>query len=294
MPDPEGHEKREGTELELAAAGHAADVLIMAAKAGVRPDAAKVAELMKLWGTEGAEISRVSAYGRDDEGKRAAVAEPEDAVAGVAQVAVVEHAAVQAAVPAVAEGDPNLKAKVDELISRCSVGRDIVARGELGDIFKEIDLKYDHYKVEIGKFIIQSIEEGIEAGESVEMVGKKVAILHDFPKEVGGGGFTKMLEAPELREKLLRKLLTELPNFSDPVLENSKKGDNRYFEYIYDRVIGIGGAVPDDWELRKEGRFQAGLKGNARVEAILKYSLGMMGTEEILDMNFVEWMGGRS
>lgn len=273
MPDPEGHEKREGTELELAAVGHATDVLIMAAKAGVRPDAAKMRELMKLWGTEEAEISRVSAEGRGvarvNEGERVAVAERVDATAGVAKVAGVEHAAVQAAVPAVAEVDSNLKTKVDELIHRCLTDSDFAgaARGRLSTIMREVGVGLT---LEVGRLVVKSLEESLKNKAGIEIISRHVAILHDFADEVGGGKYTQMKEAPELREKLLRRLLEELPKHTSDALGNV------YFEYVFDRTAGIGGQLPANWLLEKNG-FSPYSQGNAKTEAIIKWSLGMKG-----------------
>jgi hypothetical protein len=267
MPEPEGREKREGTALEQAAADHSVDVLIMAAKAGVRPDAAKVAELMKLWAGERVfQVAEAHVEGRVEGAEGGAGAE-----ARVAQLAGVEHAAVQAAVPAVAETDPDLKAKVDELIRRCLTDSDFIgaARGRLSTIMKEVGVKLT---LEVGRLVVKSLEESLENKVGLDIISKHVGILHDFAGEVGGGKFTQMKEAPELREKLLRRLLEELPKHTSGVSWDI------YFEYVFDRTAGIGGQLPADWLLEKNG-FSPYSNGNAKTEAIIKFSLGMKGDE---------------
>ncbi|MFA6549730.1 MAG: hypothetical protein WCT36_00005, partial [Candidatus Gracilibacteria bacterium] len=91
------------------------------------------------------------------------------------------------------------------------------SRGTIDDALKADGLTRS---VEAGKIMLESLEESLDSGDDLVNIAYKVTFLHDFPCEVGGGGFSGgMRSIPEIRRKLIYALDAESKKSKD--LENN-------------------------------------------------------------------------
>lgn len=79
-----------------------------------------------------------------------------------------------------------------------------------------------------GKIVLRRLRKALESSADIHTIARLVTILHDFPKNVGGGGLTGMYEIPELRKLLLQRFLLEIQS-TDFEIKIAKERDN-YFE----------------------------------------------------------------
>jgi len=247
----DGKERPQASPLERAAVEHSVQTLIEAAEAGIQPLDSQKARLMELWGIEAVTFEET-----ETEGPPQVAEEIQGKAAAAAEVAEESVDLVE------------LKRQVDVAIQEC-LDREIKpGHREYHSIFEEMGVSSKG--LEEGKIVAQSLEESLDRGDSFHVIAQKSNILHDFPEEIGGGGFTGgMRSIGKIREKLLKRMLEEVD--STPNVEK-----NPDFSYALWRVVG---ANPNDYYKYRED-FKKLPAGNARTKALLELKLGEYSDED--------------
>lgn len=121
--------------------------------------------------------------------------------------------------------------------------------------------------MEVGKVVIDSINNGLEAGEDLQTLAIRVTLLHDLPDEVGGGGHTGMFGVPGLRKALLRRMLEEVDKIDNPM-------NYRPFDYLSKR-LSFGYSLDDNAAemIARQMRVSPVPAGNERLKMVILFSL---------------------
>jgi hypothetical protein len=169
------------------------------------------------------------------------------------------------------DAQESLRTRVDAAIEEC-VKQDCKVGGRQHySIFEVLNISPNN--VEAGKIVRDSLEEVLKNGSGFHRVALGVTLLHDFPMEVGGGGFSgNMMYCPDIRKQLLEKLLNEL--------EHKEKGQyarrDSDFEYVYNRVLIIPRV---DSQLQNLGIDDMSLTGNELIKAVIQGNLRQLYSE---------------
>ncbi len=171
----------------------------------------------------------------------------------------VNHASLEPAQEKIEGLRERVEAAIAEAITKVKPGT------RLGDhIFSDHGVKVGDMMV--GGIIKESLERSLTQKDSLTTVAQKVALLHSFPREVGGGGYTNMTGVPELRKKILVRMLEELPRFSTDAREDEN------FGYLFDRILS---RWTDDDEVERQNLGHIP-KGNQLTKAIVEFTLNRM------------------
>lgn len=132
------------------------------------------------------------------------------------------------------------------------------------------DMGISTTNLDVAKIIKNSLQESLSNKDDLHTIALKVTLLHDFPQEVGGGGYSGAMHGvPELRKQLIGRLLQELASADNDLLLT-----NQDFKYVFKRISA-------DWDpiaSKKQGLDQIP-EGNQRTKAILEKLLGWMDDE---------------
>jgi len=220
-------EKLGGSESTQEGANASADALILALKQGVRPTPEKTAELMRLLSSP----------------QTPQLQQPD-----------IVHAI--AAVLSQPEANNDLAGRVAVVINEVLTSqKNMIWSRECAAILAAHNVRQN---VEAGKIIRASLLESLRNNEPLPVIAKKTNLLHDFPDEVGGGGFTGMRQDNELRKALLSRLLIELK-------QSGATYTDRSIPYLLERTccVNLSDAQCDRFGIDSR------LTGNARSVAIV-------------------------
>lgn len=224
--DPSTKNPIETSEPEKSAADSASETLIKLAEAGLHPSPENKKKLLTLL--------------------------------GVPEPAIIEVLAKDTQKSLLAVTDEPLKPRVEAAI-QAALEKNIKPQTRVGnDIFRQHGISLND--MEAGKIVKASLDESIERHDDFLIIAQKVTLLHDFPDEVGGGGFNRMSQVPETRKKLLQRLLEELPKYDDALKDRS-------FSYIFNRAAGVWQEI----DIQKVGF--SNLTGNQLANAIIDFVL---------------------
>lgn len=217
---------REGSELERAAVRNAMDLMIIAAEQGIQPSAEQKRRLLALWGAQQslAKVTTVS----DQTNER------------VVQTIIREPEKLSS---------KDINDATYALIQDCLMRSDFIIQGRQvfgmmenmtnprhAEVFKRIQSEAltDREKKSlcmVGNVILASLEASLDSHAALDVLAKKITMLHDFPEEVGGGGFTGMDKISlVVRKKLYERLSEEVDRISDPMSDKA-------FDYIFSRSV---------------------------------------------------------
>src|SRR5262249_55036953 len=118
------------------------------------------------------------------------------------------------------DSDVDLKRRVQAAVKECL--EMVKVRPGVRD-FPPVLRKFhiDQNDLKTGKIFQKHLQESLDLGDSIDLVAQKLTLLHDFPAEVGGGGFCSMVKVPNLRKRLLQRLLQELDQSGAEVIAST-------------------------------------------------------------------------
>ena len=128
-------------------------------------------------------------------------------------------------------------------------------------IFREFGVAPDSDS-EMPDVIAASLLESLNSNDLLLVIAQKVTMLHDFSYEKGGGGFDgRMRGVPEIRKRILERLLLEISSFQNPS-----------FSYLFDRTAGVFDSYWQNKGVLKRNHIDH-LSGEDLIKAIIKINL---------------------
>lgn len=225
-------EDKEISQLEKSAIDHAADLLIEAGNEGIIPTQEKIQQLLIIWGIEKIPPNTQPTSGNTTTKEPSEQAEQADA----------------------------LEAKVTKIIA--DYLKKNLPPGNRS-IFNTLHKEKLNKDLNTGRLFLASLEKSLANNDALEVIAQKVTLLHDFPAEVGGGQFNRMVPFPELRKKILLRLQKELSNYADALKDET-------FLYLFKKSVETWPWTPTHHQKEQIGTVS---EGNPLTEAIIKMKL---------------------